>query len=241
MGTSMMLAETLAVITEHAKDRTSKARARFEEFCHNHNIARRESPAAASAVSAVWREMPAADEFDCLIAEARFHDAVVVAGGPDRVGRLPEGALGSVVISSGRPVLIAPEQASMKPIRSIAFAWKTSPESARAMTAAMPLLAKADRIEILTANEDDAQAKSCVDCTDRVVQQLRWHGLNAHGRFVIPAGRPVADAIVETARENGAELLIMGAYGHARLRELVFGGFTQRILRGADIPVLLFH
>src|SRR5437868_13172803 len=117
---------------------------------------------------------------------------------------------------------------------------ETSAESARAMTAAMPLLAKADRIDVLTASEDDAEAKSCVDCTDRVVQQLRSHGLNAYGRFVIPAGRSAADAVVETARGNGADLLVMGAYGHSRLREFVLGGFTQRILRGAAMPVLLF-
>jgi nucleotide-binding universal stress UspA family protein len=109
------------------------------------------------------------------------------------------------------------------------------------MTAAMPVLAKADRIDVLSANEDDADAKSCVDCTDRVVQLLRSHGLNAHGRFVIPAGRAAADAVVETARGHGADLLIMGAYGHSRLREFVLGGFTQRVLRGAAMPVLLFH
>jgi nucleotide-binding universal stress UspA family protein len=57
----------------------------------------------------------------------------------------------------------------------------------------------------------------------------------------VPAGRSVPDAIIETARERQADLLVMGAYGHSRLREFIFGGFTRRILDGVDLPVLLFH
>jgi nucleotide-binding universal stress UspA family protein len=241
MGTAMVLGDTLGAIEQQGRDRTSKARATFEQFCARHDIVRKDSPRAAGNASAAWHESPAADEFECLIAETRFHDAVVLAGGPERPGRLPEGALGSVVIGGGRPVLLATEHAALKPIKTIAVAWKNSPESARAITAAMPVLVKADRIDVLMANEHDANAKNCVECTERVVRQLRWHGLNAHAHFVIPAGRTAPDAVLETANGFAADLLVMGAYGRSRLREFIFGGFTQRILRGAGLPVLLFH
>jgi nucleotide-binding universal stress UspA family protein len=241
MGTAMVLADTLGAIEQQARDHTSKARASFDQFCARHDIVRKDSPRAGGNASASWHESPAADEFECLIAETRFHDAVVLAGGPERPGRLPEGALGSVVIGGGRPVFLAPKHPDLKPIKSIAVAWKNNPESARAVTAAMPLLAKADRIDVLMANEDDAAAKTCVECTERVVQQFRWHGLNAHAHYVIPAGRTAPDAVLETAHGFGADLLVMGAYGHSRLREFIFGGFTQRILHGAELPVLLFH
>ena len=105
----------------------------------------------------------------------------------------------------------------------------------------MPVLAKAQRIEILSANENDGQVSHCLDCSESVVQQLRWHGLNATAHFILPAGRSVPDAILETAHGLHADLLVMGGYGHGRLREFVFGGFTRRILEGVALPVFLFH
>jgi len=241
MGTAMVLADTLSAIEQQSRERTNNARATFDQFCSSHELTQADSPRATADLSASWRESPYADEFECLIAESRFHDGVVLAGGPERPGRLPEGALGSLVIAGGRPVLLAPEHPDLKPIKTIAVAWKNGPESARAITAAMPLLEKADRIDVFTANENDSDAKTCVDSGERVVQQLRWHNLNAQAHFIIPAGRTAADAVLETAHDVAADLLVMGAYGHSRLSQFIFGGFTHRILRGAGIPVLLFH
>ncbi len=114
-------------------------------------------------------------------------------------------------------------------------------EAARAVTAAMPLLQKARRIDVYGANESDKRAADCVDCSDSIVRYLRWHGLNAMGHFVILADRTAADAVLESARHVEVDLLVMGAYGHSRVREFVFGGFTQRMLKGAELPVMLFH
>ena len=105
----------------------------------------------------------------------------------------------------------------------------------------MPLLQKARRIDVFSANESDKGATGCVDCSDSIVRYLRWHGLTAMGHFVIPAGRTAAEAVLESARDTEADLLVMGGYGHSRVREFIFGGFTQRILKGAELPVLLFH
>jgi nucleotide-binding universal stress UspA family protein len=80
-----------------------------------------------------------------------------------------------------------------------------------------------------------------VNCSDALVRQLDWHGFKARGHFILPAGRSVPDAVLETARTAGADLLVMAGYGHSRLREYIFGGFTRRILEGVDLPVLLFH
>jgi hypothetical protein len=165
----------------------------------------------------------------------------VLAGGPERKGRLSSEGIGQIIVGGGRPVLLAPEKAPKFVAKTIAIAWKNTPEAARAITAAMPLLAKAERIDVLSANEEDTKAMECVDCSDGVVQQLRWHGLNAYGHFVIPAGRTVPNAILESAAGVKADLLVMGGYGHSRFREFIFGGFTQRVLDGVDLPVLVFH
>jgi nucleotide-binding universal stress UspA family protein len=241
MASSMMLGDALGAIEQDSRTRTGYAHDGLEAFCNHQKIAIAKDPPGPGGVTASWREIPALDEFEAIIEESRFHDLIVVAGGAERAGRLPEGDLGSIIVGSGRPVLLAPERPIAKPIKTAAVAWKNGPESARALTAAMPLLAKLDRIDVISASESDTEAKACLDCTDRVVQQLRWHRLNAYGHFVGPAGRTVPDALMETAHGFAADLLVMGAYGHSRTREFVFGGFTQRILRGIDLPVLLFH
>ncbi len=240
MGSSMVLADTLGAIEEQARGRTEAARKTFDEFCKAERVAIAGTP-PCEAVSAAWREVSANDEIDGLIAHARYYDLVVLAGGHERSGRLPAEALGSIVVGSGRPVLLAAQKPPSQPIKTIAIAWKDAPEAARAVTAAMPLLESAARVEVLSANENDKTAGNCLECSESVVRQLRWHDMNAWGHFVIPAGRAVPDAILETARGLNADLLAMGGYGHSRMREFIFGGFTQAVLAGVDIPVLMFH
>jgi nucleotide-binding universal stress UspA family protein len=241
MGMTSVLADVLSTIEQQSGERTKRARLAMSEFCKTRDLAYADSPPGPGDVSAAWRECKGAEDCDVIIAAARFHDLVVLAGGPDRTGRLPAELLGDVVIGAGRPVVLAPQNPSKEPILTVAIAWKDTAEAARALTAAMPVLAKAQRIEILSANENDGQVSHCLDCSESVVQQLRWHGLNATAHFILPAGRSVPDAILETAHGLHADLLVMGGYGHGRLREFVFGGFTRRILEGVALPVFLFH
>jgi nucleotide-binding universal stress UspA family protein len=80
-----------------------------------------------------------------------------------------------------------------------------------------------------------------MESAERVAQQLRWHGLNIEAHYVIAGDHTVGDAIVKTARDNRADLIVSGAYGHSRLRELVLGGVTRDLLRESLLPVFLFH
>ena len=240
VASSTLLAEALASVERQRKERSEHAQAALAEFRKRDHVALADAPPGPDAVSASWREI-VEDETGCLAAQGRFHDLLVLAGGPERSGRLATGDLGEVIVSCGRPVLLAPEKARAKAFKTVAVAWKNTPEAARAMTAAMPLLEKARKIEVLSANEEGDGSLECVDCTDNLVRQLQWHGLSARGRMVIPAGRSIPNAILETAREAEADLLVMGAYGRSRLREFIFGGFTRRVLEGVELPVMLFH
>ena len=240
MGTWMVLSDSVTAIEQEARERTDRARRELTEFCKSEKVSIVDAPPGPDAVSAAWIER-IGDEFDEITALARFYDLLVVAGGPERPGRLPDEALGSIIIGSGRPVLLAPQTPRTGPVKTIAITWKDTAEAARAIGAAMPLLAEAQRIEVLSANEDDQKADQCLDRSEGVVRNLRWHGLNAHGHPVIPAGRTIPDAILESARSFEADLLVMGGYGHSRMREFVFGGFTRHILKGTDLPVFVFH
>ncbi len=232
--------EVFDALKKVAKQRRHRAHQTFAEFCKREGIAHLASPPAHGRVTGAWHESEGGD-VERLITEVRFRDLVVVAG--SRMGQdgLSSRELGSVILAGGRPVVLVPPKPSTARIRTIAIAWKDSPEAARAIMAALPLLSKAARVVLLSANEENDKAMECVACSDSVAGHLRWHGLSVEARYVIPAGRSIPDAVLETAHDIGADLLVMGAYGRNRLSEMIFGGFTQRVLSGTDLPVLLFH
>ena len=240
LASATLLTESLTALEKQSKHKSASAKAAFAEFCKREKIAQVDSPPAPGAVSASYREITGI-ETEVLSEQGRFHDLLVLAGGKDRPGRLSDGDLGAIAVSCGRPILLAPAHAHGRGFKKIAIAWKNTPEAARALTAALPFLAKARHIEVLSANEGRDGSLECVGCTDNLVKHFHWHGQNAVGRFVIPAGRSVPAAVIETAREHEADLLVMSAYGHSRLREFVFGGFTRHVLEGVDFPVLIFH
>jgi nucleotide-binding universal stress UspA family protein len=105
----------------------------------------------------------------------------------------------------------------------------------------MPFLAKAQKISILGATENGDDPQTVLDSTERLAMHLRWHGLKPQAGEVKSGERDACTAIVEAARNVHAGLLVMGGYGHSRARELVFGGFTRRILQAAPLPVLVCH
>jgi hypothetical protein len=111
------------------------------------------------------------------------------------------------------------------------IALKAAPEAARAVTAAMPLLSRAKQILIMIVAENEGLSD---EEGAHLANALRWHGLNASTRHLQPDARGAAETLLAAASEHAA-LVVMGANGHSRLREWVFGGFTQSVLhrRGA--------
>jgi len=122
---------------------------------------------------------------------------------------------------------------------TIAIAWKSTPEAARALTAAMPFLLKAAKVIILSADEGHSGATT-IESAARLGRSLRWNGIDAELRRLSQATDAPRD-ILKAVAETGADLLVMGAYSHSRARELILGGLTRRVLRDATLPVLFCH
>ena len=120
---------------------------------------------------------------------------------------------------------------------TIVIAWKATPEAARAVGAAMPLLSTAKQILIVTVAEDQGLSD---EEGARLLTSLRWHGFNVSMRRLPPGPQGAASTLLAAAGEQAA-LIVMGAYGNSRLRQWIFGGFTRHILRGAEVPVLMMH
>lgn len=237
---ALIVSQALGALEQESKDRNRDAHAAFDAFRTKEALNLSNEPGSKRAVTVSWKDT-IGNVADCLAAETRYHDLLVLAGGSEREGRLSVGEIGHIVLSCGRPVLMAPEREPAGPFDTVAIAWKDTPEAAHAVTAALPILKRAKRVEVISTNEDDERALDYLKCCEGVIQYLRWHEIEAQLRFGVPAGRSVSDAIIETAKERDCDLLVMGAYGHSRLRELIFGGVTRGVLSGVDMPIFLCH
>lgn len=152
-------------------------------------------------------------------------------------GELPGDFLTSVLVDSGRPALVVPWAGPVGPVgRNVLLAWKETRESARAVTAALPWLRTAARVDAVAYGEDaEASLK-------RLQDYLHAQGVPAVALH--PGGNKdddVGNKLLSFAADAGADLLVMGCYGHSRAREWVLGGATLTILRSMTLPVLMSH
>jgi nucleotide-binding universal stress UspA family protein len=232
------IGEAVHAMQQDTHHRTARVETEFLSFCKTHDIARVDDPRDVHHMTAALARRDG-DELAILTYESRFRDVTVLAGGPR--GKLPLSVedLGSLLIDGGRPLLLVPPGSSCTNFRKIGIAWKTKPESARAITAAMPLLEKAQTVLVFGASEN---GEDPIPAMAAVVEQLRWHGINAETR-ALPHGtaKTVADTLLSAATDAERDLLVMGGYGHSRVREVIFGGVTEHVLRGAPLPVLMAH
>jgi nucleotide-binding universal stress UspA family protein len=238
MGGWMFLSTKLADLERETKLRSESARVHFSEFCEKEGIQITSDTSRQDAVTASWRE-DVGEEFMRVTELSRCHDLVVLAGGGDPA--FSKDFIGGVIMGSGRPVLIAPQKERREPSGAIAIAWKATPETARAVTAAMPLLESAERIDVLSAVEPPKSSDAYAASLEGLTRYLQWHGFDVRQHIVPLTHESAAGAVLQRVQDLGVDLLVMGGYGHSRVRELVFGGFTERVLAGVDLPVFLFH
>jgi nucleotide-binding universal stress UspA family protein len=184
-------------------------------------------------VSIAWKETRTLSNE--TLAEARYHDLTVM-GRDEQLSR--EGII-SVLMRSGRPLLLAPE----KPVdivgRRIAIAWKECAEAARALTAARPFLSCADSVAILGIAEDATEGDNTRVSAEHLANQLAWLGIKAEVHAGGATQASTSRTLLSMAYEWDADLLVMGAYGHSRVREFVFGGVTRDLLATSPLPLFM--
>jgi len=146
-----------------------------------------------------------------------------------------------VAIGSGRPVLVIPYVGRYPEVgRNVVIAWKASREAARAVFDALPILELAEQVQILQIAEGGARGSGLAADTT-IAATLARHGIKPTVRTSVPGGIGIGDEILSRIADLGADLLVMGAYGHSRMRELVFGGVTRHIARHMTVPTLFSH
>jgi nucleotide-binding universal stress UspA family protein len=166
-----------------------------------------------------------------LVVVARPKSAAQTAG--------PPGLAESLILSSGRPIILFPPDLAVSQIRRILVAWNATRESVRAVADALPLLVKADAVEVLiVGDERDAVDQSKEPGVD-VARHLTYHGAHVEVHRIAPDGQEVGRLLLSRAAAFGADLLVMGAYGHSYVSEWMFGGVTRTVFGEANLPVLM--
>lgn len=147
-----------------------------------------------------------------------------------------------LALESGRPVLVVPYAGTFGEIgKRIMVAWSGKRESARAVFDALPLLKAADAVTLLCVVGKGADGEAGQLPGAEVAATLARHGVKVTVRKSIADEIGVADEVLARLADDGSDLLVMGAYGHSRLREMVFGGVTRQILRHMTVPTLMSH
>lgn len=146
-----------------------------------------------------------------------------------------------LALEGGRPVLVIPHASQGRPVgRNVVIAWKPTRESARAVFDALPLLKAAESVHILEIKEKSDRAAALTPDTS-IAAALGRHGIKPTIHSSVGTDSSVGDEILSRVADLGGDLLVMGAYGHSRMRELVFGGATRSIARHMTVPTLFSH
>jgi nucleotide-binding universal stress UspA family protein len=184
-----------------------------------------------------WREVQPHED---LVAHARYADLAIVARCDSEVrGGLPLDLPQTLVVASGRPVVLLPPEPPASVGRRVLVAWNASREAARAVADALPFLAAAEAVEVLVVDAEPRPSGHGEEPGADIAQHLVRHGAKVDVRRRSSAGEDVGRLILSAAAAFSADLVVMGAYGHSRLTEFVFGGATRTAMREARLPVLM--
>ena len=175
---------------------------------------------------------------------ARYADLTIVGQlDPDELLPRPEYRIPErVALESGGPVVVVPHAGTFPTVgRRVLIAWNASAQSARAVRDALPLLRKAEAVTILTLNPGSRRGNEVDRPGARIAAYLAHHGVAAKARELVVDDIAVGEMILSQAADEGADLIVMGAYGHPRARELVLGGATRTLFKRMTVPTLMAH
>ena len=223
--TGAMVEQMMETMADVVAARAARARAAFDKLC------------GPSGLSVEWREQTGREP-ELVAAASRTADLTVV-GRPTDSGDGPMAAtVDAVLFETGRPALLAPVGIAAPAFVHVAVAWDGSAQAARAVDAGMPFLRRARQVTLLTAAGGDPLAP-----VERLVPYLSRHDVRAAIETFTPGSHSHAlgRALLGEVKRVGADLLVMGAYGHSRLREMIFGGATRDVLAESTTPVLMAH
>lgn len=230
------LRNALDDLQQKAKTFSQLAADHIRAFCERSQIEVCEAPSRSPHVTASFRE-ERDNALERLIFHARHSDLIVMGRAKQTQG-LPPDTLDRLILSCGRPMLVAASAAPQNLTGTVMVCWKESVNAARAVAAATPILAKARRVVFAAVAERD---ENVGDAVNDLARQFAWNGITTEVKVIAAEGHKTPGLLAAAAEECNADLVVMGAYGRSRAREILFGSCTEAFIGHADRPILLMH
>ena len=201
-----------------------------------------ETDLANEDVSWEWRFLHGMAE-QHLLEQSALHDIIII--GPHDIGDLgshgPSVMAGELALDAPSPVLVVPAETKRLDLEApVMVAWNGSTEASIALRSALPLLKLAREVVLVSVGEDKDRKRFAFGGGE-AAQYLSRHGIEAHLVEIEKRRGRIADILFEEAEKRGCSMMVMGAYGHSRLAEMLLGGVTRRTLSDPHLPVLLAH
>jgi nucleotide-binding universal stress UspA family protein len=224
------MGNVFAVFEETAKANLAAARATFAKAVKS------------AQLSTEWRSEDGYIEARLAI-HARYADLVVLGqADPGAPSFTPLDLPETLALSSGRPILVVPHiGAPAEPAKTVMLCWNSSRESARAASDALPFLRAAEKVIVLCVDPRSSAYGHGAEPGADVAAWLSRHGIKVTVQRDVAADSDVGSVILSRAADHGVDLIVMGLYGHSRLRELVLGGASRTLLASMTVPVFMSH
>ena len=231
-----VMAPYVTQLKEEGEEQAVRARERFAACMGEKGVEITEIASTSSGVSASWMEVE--DLATRVVgAHGRIFDLVVVGrgfGAPlNDWSAISEAAL----FETGRPLLIVDQQIPEIIGAKVVVAWNQSTETARTVALSMPILERAEEVTVLSVEGWGVPGPD----GEALAQHLRRNAITVRTEHIANASKPPGESVVEYVAGAGTDLLVKGAYTQSRLRQLIFGGATQYILKSSPAPVFMAH
>ena len=222
--------EWLAAISENLEQNETVAKEKYMKR------------AASAGIEIEWRSQEG-DPSIVVTEQSRYVDLTIVTQSMQDVDdNPPRNISGHFLLESGRPALIVPHIGADPGLpKNILVAWDNSRTSTRALNDAMPLLSSAENVQLFTINSSEKTRETEETSAIDISKHLARHDVNVETRVLIATEIDPADLLLSHVSDMGNDLVVMGAYGHSRFRELVLGGMTREILHAMTVPVFMSH
>lgn len=226
-------------IVEKNQDTKKNAFDKVKSLCDERSITLTENTVSPTEESVILsHHIGKAEQY--VPVKGRVHDLIIMGSSIQGAGVAYENVLLTTLFSSGRPLLIVPSELKNKgsKIESIAVAWNGSSEATKAVVASLPLLRNVEKVFILSEERGTHSEKPNAM---ELICYLKQHGIEAENHSINVSGSSAGAVIAEKAVSLHADILVMGAFTHNRLRQMIMGGVTTFMMDHAPLPVLMVH
>jgi nucleotide-binding universal stress UspA family protein len=232
---AMATATTYQLIESEGRKAEEEEKIRFEAWRSRHGIPAEPADTRLDTCFASWSEQMGEIE-PVVIRRGRVSDLIVMQRfAPDNI--LAQRCFDAALFGSGRPTLLVPGNPPGDLLDHVLIAWNGSLEASHAVFGALPLLHEASRVSLFSVPEPENDGATGAE----LVEALSWQGIPVHQAMIRDKTATIGAALLATAADSGASLIVMGAYTHSRLRQSFLGGVTSHVLANAAIPVVMSH